>query len=87
MTMKAEEEKGNVIQAYTAPPEMIGIEEVRKRIGGALSYEAIRGLCKEGRIVFIRANKKYLINWQRFVEYLNTGAEAEEGVARNNSEA
>lgn len=36
-----------------------------------LSYTMLRNLCLENKIVHIRAGKKYLINYDRFVDYLN----------------
>ena len=52
-------------------PTMLTMEETAKRTG--LSYEYIRKLCKNGKIVFVKSGRKYLINFTRFVEYLNTG--------------
>lgn len=36
-----------------------------------LSYTMLRNLCLQNKIVHIRAGKKYLINYDRFVDYLN----------------
>lgn len=36
-----------------------------------LSYDAIRKLCLQKKIAFIRSGTKYLINMDRFAEYLN----------------
>ena len=52
-------------------PEMIGLREAARRTG--LSYGFLRRLCLSGQIVHIRAGTKFLINWQRFVDYLNRG--------------
>ena len=30
-------------------------------------------MCINGKIVHIRAGNKYLINWDKLVDYLNTG--------------
>ncbi|MST82497.1 helix-turn-helix domain-containing protein [Lachnospiraceae bacterium Oil+RF-744-WCA-WT-13] len=38
-----------------------------------LSYDYIRKLCLEGRIVHIKTGKKYLVNYDRFIDFLNTG--------------
>lgn len=35
------------------------------------SYMHLRNLCLENKIVHIRAGKKYLINYDRFCDYLN----------------
>ena len=52
-------------------PEMIPIAEVCKRIPG-LSYDFIRKGCLSGKIVHIRAGTKFLVNFGRLVEWLNT---------------
>lgn len=53
-------------------PEMIPIQEVCKRIPG-LSYDFLRKGCLSGKIVHIRiGNGKFLINFGRLVEWLNT---------------
>lgn len=53
-------------------PEMLPIREVAARTG--MSYEAIRHLCVTGEIVHIRVGSrsgKYLVNFARFIDYLN----------------
>lgn len=52
------------------PPLMIGLNETSERTG--LSYDYLRKLCLRGEIVHIRTGKKYLINYPKLVEYLNT---------------
>lgn len=52
-------------------PEMLTIKEASSRTG--LSYDFIRKLCLSKKIVFIRSGAKYLINFDRFIEYLNQG--------------
>ena len=52
-------------------PEMIPIREVSARSG--LSYDCLRKWCLQGKIIYVRiGNGKFLINWNRFVEFLNT---------------
>lgn len=51
-------------------PEMLPIKVISERTG--LSYCYIRNLCLKGEIVHIRAGNKYLVNWNRFLDYLNT---------------
>ena len=51
-------------------PTMLPILEVSARTG--LSYDFIRKLCLNGKIAHVRAGKKYLVNYDRFVDYLNT---------------
>lgn len=36
-----------------------------------LSYDAIRKLCLQGKITYIRSGSKYLINMDRFADFLN----------------
>ena len=50
-------------------PRMKTIKEMVALTG--LSYTMLRNLCLENKIVHIRAGKKYLINCDRFADYLN----------------
>ena len=50
-------------------PTMLPIKEVSSRTG--LRYEFLRQLCLNGEIVHIRTGNKYLINYEKFLEYLN----------------
>lgn len=50
-------------------PRMKTIKEMVALTG--LSYTYLRNLCLQDEIVHIRAGKKYLINYDRFVDYLN----------------
>lgn len=52
-------------------PEMLPIHKVASRTG--LSYYFIRQLCLQDEIVYVRAGNKYLINYDRFIDYLNGG--------------
>lgn len=52
-------------------PEMVSIMEVCRRIPG-LSYDFLRKACLGGKIVHVRAGSKFLINYGRLVEWLNT---------------
>ena len=52
-------------------PTMLTIKELAERTN--LSYTFIRKLCKEKKIVHIKSGTKYLINYEKFIEYLNTG--------------
>ena len=53
-------------------PRMMTIKEVSAQTG--ISYDFIRKLCLQGRIVHIKAGAKYLVNFDKFVNYLNEGA-------------
>ena len=59
-------------------PVMLTIREAARRSG--LSYDAIRKLCLQRKIVFIRVGTKYLVNWERFCEFLNGGRADEQSV-------
>ena len=50
-------------------PEMLSIRETAQRTN--LSDRFIRKLCKEGKIVFVMSGRKYLINFQKFLQFLN----------------
>ncbi len=50
-------------------PVMKTIKEMVELTG--FSYMHLRNLCLENKIVHIRAGKKYLINYNRFCDYLN----------------
>lgn len=50
-------------------PVMKTIKEMVELTG--FSYMHLRNLCLENKIVYIRAGKKYLINYDRFCDYLN----------------
>ena len=56
-------------------PEMITIRQCSEKTG--LSYDFIRKLCLQKRIVFIRVGSKYLVNFGKFIDFLN-GQEAED---------
>ena len=56
-------------------PRMVGITEASKQTG--LSYDFIRKLCLQDKIVYVRAGVKFLINWDKLVEYLNQGEQSE----------
>lgn len=50
-------------------PTMKPIKEMVELTG--LSYTYLRNLCIQNKIIHIRTGKKYLINYDRFVDYLN----------------
>ena len=58
-------------------PDMITIREPSRRTG--LSYNCLRVWCLKGKIVHVRiGNGKFLINFERLVEFLNTSNGADE---------
>ncbi|MDY4115124.1 excisionase family DNA-binding protein [Blautia sp. HCP3S3_D9] len=52
-------------------PTMVSIKEASSRTG--LSYDYIRKLCLQKKIVFVKAGSKYLINLEKLVIFLNDG--------------
>lgn len=52
-------------------PIMIPMREASRRTG--VSYDALRKKCLNHEIVFIRCGAKFLINYQKLLQYLNTG--------------
>lgn len=56
-------------------PQMVTIKQASEMTG--VSYDAIRRMCLNNQIVYIRAGKKFLINLGKLVEYLNTGEKEE----------
>ena len=52
-------------------PRMRTIQQIADETG--FSYRYISGLCKTNKIVHIRVGVKYFINFDKFIEYLNTG--------------
>ena len=52
-------------------PEMVTLKEASNRTG--VSYDWLRKLCLQGKIVHIRAGSKYLLNFGKLIDYLNTG--------------
>ena len=52
-------------------PTMVTIKEASEKTG--ISYNRLRCLCLEKKIVYITAGYRYLINFEKLVEYLNNG--------------
>ncbi len=55
-------------------PRMVTIKEAAMDTG--LSYDYIRKLCLQKKIVHVKAGTKYLVNWGKLVEFLNEGEKA-----------
>lgn len=53
---------------YTLPT-MLTIKQCVEETG--LSYDRIRKLCLENRIVYIRSGNKYFVNKEKLAAYLN----------------
>lgn len=56
--------------------QMVTLKEASGRTG--ISYDRLRKMCINGQIVHIKAGCKFLLNWEKLVEYLNAG---EQGAA------
>ena len=52
-------------------PTMVSIKEASRQTG--ISYEFIRQLIRERKIIYVRAGVKFLVNMESLVEYLITG--------------
>lgn len=52
-------------------PIMMTLKEASAYTG--LTYEALRCLCLQKKIVFVRVGKKYLVNRIKLEQYLDTG--------------
>lgn len=61
------------VEENTKIPEMVPIREAAGRTG--LSYYYLRKLCLRGKIAYVRAGSKYLINMGRLADFLNHGME------------
>jgi len=54
-------------------PTMLTIKETSEKSG--LPYSTIRKKCLCDEITYIKAGRKFLVNWEKFLEYLNGGEE------------
>lgn len=50
-------------------PQMLSIKEVSEQTG--VSYDAIRKMCLQKQIVHIRVGSKFLVNFGKFIDFLN----------------
>ena len=56
-------------------PTMLSIAEAAERSG--LPQHYVRQLCLTNQIVFVRAGRKYLVNFEKLIDFLNTGTKEE----------
>ena len=63
---RPEEDSG---QVFVSAPRMLTIKETAKETHLAENY--LRFLCRTDAIVYVRAGNKYLINYEKLVEFLN----------------
>ncbi len=57
-------------------PTMVTISEAAAQTG--LSYNYLRNLCLQNKIIHVRAGRKRLINLGKLIEFLNQGDSANE---------
>lgn len=56
-------------------PTMLTIKDTSARTG--LSEHFLRRLCWSGQITTVKSGRKYLINLEKLIEFLNKGGEVE----------
>lgn len=61
----------NFIKSDVCIPRMVPIQTLADESG--ISYKALWQMCKQNKIVHIKSGNKFLINVDKFVEYLNAG--------------
>ncbi len=54
-------------------PQMVTIKKAAEKTGLANFY--IRQLCLKNKIIHVRAGRKYLINFEKLIEFLNGNSE------------
>lgn len=52
-------------------PRMVPLQTLANESG--ISYKALWLMCKQNRIVHIKSGNKYLVNVDKFIEFLNAG--------------
>ena len=65
------EQQFNFIVSDVRIPRMVPIQTLADESG--ISYKAIWQMCKQNKIVHIKSGNKFLVNVDKFVEFLNTG--------------
>lgn len=61
-------------------PQMKTIKELAEETG--ISYSRIRKWCLDGTIVYVKAGTRYLVNVEKFKEFLNGETEEREQQGR-----
>jgi len=56
----------------TNAPQMVTVKQLAELTG--LSQYFIRGLCSQGKIIHVKSGTKILINYQRFLDFLNSNS-------------
>ena len=73
---QAHAQREQISAEATKIPRMVTIREAAAETG--LSYDYLRKLCIQNRIVYIHAGAKRLINFDKLLEFLNRGESAGE---------
>lgn len=69
LTRNKQTKQNKRITADPTAPQMLTIRELAECTKLSESY--IRKLCKTDKITYIKSGVKYLINYDRFIDYLN----------------
>ncbi len=70
-TITLPEQEFNFIKSDVHIPRMVPLQTLADESG--ISYKALWLMCKQNKIVHIKSGNKFLVNVDKFVEYLNTG--------------
>ena len=70
------EQEFNFIVSDVRIPRMVPIQTLADESG--ISYKALWQMCKQNKIVYIKSGNKYLVNVDKFIEFLNTGEKEDE---------
>ncbi|EHO17619.1 hypothetical protein HMPREF9623_00473 [Stomatobaculum longum] len=65
------EKEFNFIVSDVRIPRMVPLQTLADESG--ISYKALWQMCKQNKIVHIKSGNKFLVNVDKFVEYLNAG--------------
>ena len=65
------EQEFNFIVSDVRIPRMVPLQTRAEASG--LSYKALWQLCKQNKIVHIKSGNKFLVNVDKFIEFLNAG--------------
>lgn len=65
------EQEFNFIVSDVCIPRMVPLQTLADESG--ISYKALWLMCKQNKIVHIKSGNKFLVNVDKFIEFLNTG--------------
>ena len=78
------EQEFNFIVSDVRIPRMVPLQTLADESG--ISYKALWQMCKQNKIVHIKSGNKFLVNVDKFIEFLNTGeTEVESNDKESNS--